>query len=325
MRKILVGIVFIIFIAAAINHYINSNDERESLLNNVDRKPKPRAAPQAQTQKPADPAPTPNTAVKTAPQPLAQPQQVQMPVNPVAENKNTDPLKNYKSDVPPKVVPFEITSDGLAIAYGDIILGTPTQETKATHGVAAPPKLNLWQSSVIPYHIQPNLPNPERVLEALEHFNQSPITFVKYSGQPDAIVFEAREGHCKSYLGRVGGLQPIWLSDNCDGAEIVHEVMHALGFIHEQSRIDRSEYLDIVWENIEEQYKAQFTIVPEELMLTAKGTAFDFQSVMLYQPTAFAIKPGLTTMRAKNNSAITPAQGLSKSDLERLYKFYGGI
>ncbi|MDZ4678239.1 MAG: M12 family metallopeptidase [Oligoflexia bacterium] len=229
--------------------------------------------------------------------------------------------ENKKPNGPPTTVDFKI-EDGLAVAFGDVVLGAPLNENIAKHGIAKPAPVKLWESGVIPFHIQPTMPNPERILQALDYFKNTPINFIPYSDQPDAIVFQPGPGHCKSYLGKVGGLQPIWLSGQCFAPEIAHEIMHALGFIHEHSRTDRGQYVEIVWENIDDQYKSQFTMAPESLMLPLKSTSFDYQSIMIYEPDAFARQPGLTTLRTKGNSPLYPLKTLSKQDVERLFKVY---
>ncbi len=262
--------------------------------------------------------------------PIARPPEAKPPAvvaekitSPSLAQEKLPPADDKSFKLPPNTVPYVLSKDGIAVAFGDIMLGTPqAQSNTGMHGVARTPDVQLWESGVIPYHIQPNVPNPERIQEALALFSQSPITFVPYDNQPDAIVFEAKPGHCRSYMGRVGGLQPIWLSDNCGPTEIAHEIMHALGFIHEQSRTDRDKFIEVLWDNIDDEYKSQFAMIPESLMLSTRGVDFDFQSIMLYKPHAFAKKPDTPTMKSKTEEPLTPAATLSKRDLERLYKIY---
>ena len=52
-------------------------------------------------------------------------------------------------------------------------------------------------------------------------------------------------------VGRQGGVQYLSLGYNCVHlATVEHELMHAVGFWHEQSRSDRDSYVSVYWNNI---------------------------------------------------------------------------
>ena len=59
---------------------------------------------------------------------------------------------------------------------------------------------------------------------------------------------------CYSPVGRQyrkRGMQELSIGEGCNNKGIImHELMHALGFWHEQARSDRDDYLEVLWENI---------------------------------------------------------------------------
>ena len=58
---------------------------------------------------------------------------------------------------------------------------------------------------------------------------------------------------CYSNIGRTGGEQDISLMGAClKTGTAVHEMMHALGFWHEQSRPDRDTWVHVIQSNIQE-------------------------------------------------------------------------
>lgn len=47
------------------------------------------------------------------------------------------------------------------------------------------------------------------------------------------------------------GPQLLSVGPGCDKKGIImHELMHAVGFWHEQSRTDRNKYVEVLWENV---------------------------------------------------------------------------
>ncbi len=233
-----------------------------------------------------------------------------------------------------KIVEFEVVEGNLAIAYGDLILGRLDESHPPAGGplkrghteITAP---LLWDRPQIPYAINPDLPHPERVEKALEIFSRlTPVSFVPLaslggSSNPDSIIFEPGNDNCYSSLGRMGGPQPIRLAPGCGKQEIIHEVMHALGFVHEQSRSDRDTYVQVLWDNIEDKFKPQFEKVPEVWMEAMRGSSFDYRSVLMYRPDTFASHPGQLTLQSTGTSQIAPVtEGLSEGDILRLKRLF---
>jgi len=217
-----------------------------------------------------------------------------------------------------------VIDDGLAVVQGDIVIGEISRDKllKSLSGSVNEPPLNIWPTSEIPVYIQPNLPNPDRVTEALAYFSGTNVHFVSYVNQEDVLVFQKGQGTCKSYLGYIGGKQPIFLADACSAHEIAHEIMHALGFLHEQNRTDRDNYIDVVWANIDSRFSINFEKFSTSLMKVSGLSKFDFESIMIYPQTMFSTN-GQTTMKSKvDGKTVNPGQGLSPKDVERINKIY---
>jgi hypothetical protein len=91
----------------------------------------------------------------------------------------------------------------------------------------------------------------------------------------------------------VGGRQEIKLAPGCPTGSVAHEIGHALGLQHEQTREDRNDFVSIIEGNIIPDMKHNFDSDPKRNFDVEK---YCFGSIMHYRDDAFAKSAGLKTI-----------------------------
>ncbi|KAM4618096.1 astacin-like metalloendopeptidase [Discoglossus pictus] len=147
------------------------------------------------------------------------------------------------------------------------------------------------------------------------------VHFIPHTVEHDYLQIKSDSG-CWSYIGKTGGAQEVSLeSDSCITKGIVqHELSHALGFYHEQSRSDRDNYVDIITANIITTAIGDFG----KSVTNNLGLAYDYTSVMHYGRYDFSIGSGLPTIVPKPDPSVAIGQryGLSNLDISKINKLY---
>ena len=198
-------------------------------------------------------------------------------------------------DKPQKVV-YEIIG-GEAIFEGDIILGKVDAQGNLirndlqTQGIVK--DNGRWSGGIIPFVINGNVTvaGVQHINEAIAHWEQqTPINFVPRTSQSNYIEFVrgSSAGACSSAVGRVGGRQELKLNTDgdCSRGSLIHEIGHAVGLYHEQSREDRDSHVKILTANIITQPDRRPNFEKRVSGATDIG-AYDFTSIMHYGCTAF--------------------------------------
>ena len=101
---------------------------------------------------------------------------------------------------------------------------------------------------------------------------------------------------------------------------IAHEFIHALGFWHEQARPDRDNYVTVLWANIQVGYEHNFNKYTTGVDVL--GLPYDFDSLMHYGQTSFALNGTKTLVPKVDDVTIGQRTRLSQIDIAEIRKYY---
>jgi hypothetical protein len=225
-------------------------------------------------------------------------------------NYSTQPTKKtytkFRNPLIKSGVPVDVMIvNGQAYLDGDIALGTVTSldsfQSRIT-GFAVTTDDNLlvntrWSNSIVPFVILDGFTETEMsvIISAMNHIAAGTnVCFKRRTNEANYIKFKK---YTKTQLGFDGGASHLGRCAIClDGQEIKltpagindrtvrHEIGHALGLLHEQSREDRNSFVEILTSNIQSGFESQFN---QSIYTSTDFGSYDFSSIMHYRSTAF--------------------------------------
>uniref|UniRef100_A0A8C5B6N4 Metalloendopeptidase n=1 Tax=Gadus morhua TaxID=8049 RepID=A0A8C5B6N4_GADMO len=217
---------------------------------------------------------------------------------------------------------------GPRITHGDIAQTTGLTSTRNASPCTA--KGCTWPKSsrgyvYVPIQISRRYSSEERtvLIQSLVEFHSvSCIRFVWRRRHRDYLSIYPSSG-CWSYIGRQRGLQVISLQQRgcVSRGTVQHEILHALGFHHEQSRSDRDKHVRIQANNVLPGKLSNFNKVNTNNL----GTPYDYSSIMHYSRFAFSKQRGVlpTIVPIPDSKAVIgQSTKMSGNDIKRLNKLY---
>jgi hypothetical protein len=220
--------------------------------------------------------------------------------------------------------------DGLAVFEGDMVLGQ-VDEIEPPRGVSRKGNRDAiaisgqsyrWPGGRIPYVIASTVSDPQRVLNAISHWNTTMagvIRLVPHTSESVYVNF-IRSNACSSNVGMYTTGNYVFVGDSCSVGSIIHEIGHIVGLWHEQSREDRNSHVKILWDNILSSAVGNFG---QQIAYGDDIGVYDFNSIMHYPAYAFSSNGKNTIETIPAGIPIGQRAGLSTGDIAAVRKMYG--
>ncbi len=234
-----------------------------------------------------------------------------------------------------------VVKNGKAIYQGDIILdkvdSIDPQHPLSAFGVNSlsldysqylwPRVGNQYQ---IPYIITAGSGNLTNLNTAITQFNStfSIIKLVARTTQTDYVNFyfdpNDNSAQGEASIGRAGGEQPIQGAGGsfnpCSVGTILHEMGHAVGLWHEQSRPNRDTYISVNYGNVVKGSFYNYDQIYDDAQQT---TLFDYASIMEYPAFSFSRNGAPVIESIPAGIPLSNPTGYTAADIDGVRRLYG--
>jgi uncharacterized protein (TIGR03437 family) len=218
--------------------------------------------------------------------------------------------------------------NGQALVEGDMLLG-PVEELLVPPSMAKGERLSVavsgdrfrWTDRIIPYEVDPAIPSPDRIQRAVEAWNtQTVVRLVPRGSEANYVRFVRVASGCSANVGMLGGRQVVNLGDGCTVGNTIHEIGHAVGLHHTQTRNDRNRRLRVLKENIDPGSIANWN----QGVLTREDIGpYDFGSVMHYSDTGFAVSGRSVAVSIPPGIPFGQRSGISAAEVIAVARLFG--